>query len=187
MCGGSGTRLETTEEKPLYEVCGEPMIDHVLGALDQVSGIDRVHAAVSPRTSGTAAHLRNQQTPVSVVETPGKGYVEDLGVALGQVDGPALTTAADLPLLTRAHVRTALAGQRATDDSVTVCVPAAMKRLLGVTADTTFVRADRELAPTGLNVVGPGPEEEVLISHDARLAVNVNRVSDGAVAEALCD
>jgi len=67
---------------------------------------------------------------------------------------------------------------------VTVCVPGTLKRRLGVSVDTTRTHAGRELAPTGLNVVGERDDETVRVSHDARLAVNVNRPDDAAVAAA---
>ena len=67
---------------------------------------------------------------------------------------------------------------------MTVCVPAALKRQLGVSVDTTRTHAGRELAPTGLNVVGERDDETIRVSHDARLAVNVNRPDDAAVATA---
>lgn len=188
MCGGLGTRLDADVEKPLFEVCGAPMLDHVLAALDEAAEIDRVHAAVSPFAPETAAHLRAHDRPLSVVETPGDGYVTDIGVALDRVGEPAVTTAADLPLLAPAHVAGAVAAHReAGGDSVTVCVPAALKRLLGLTADTTRTGDGRELAPTGLNVVGTTDAEETMLRYDARLAVNVNRLEDAAVAEELCD
>ena len=65
--------------------------------------------------------------------------------------------------------------------SLSVVVPAALKAQLGVSADT----ATDGLAPTGLNVVGPEATDETFVSFDARLAVNVNRPDDAAVAEVL--
>jgi adenosylcobinamide-phosphate guanylyltransferase len=61
-------------------------------------------------------------------------------------------------------------------------VPTALKRRLGVSVDAIREREGRELAPTGLNVVGKS-EESVRVSHDARLAINVNRPDDALVAE----
>ena len=179
MCGGRGTRLDAPVEKPLYEVAGRPMVDRVYDALAG-SEVESVVAAVSPHTPGTAAHLRERG--VEVVETPGEGYVSDLDAALSTLSRPAVTCVADLPLLSAALVDEACeAARNAAADSLTVAVPADLKRRLGVSADTTFREDRRELAPTGLNVVG-GDEGEVLVTSAARLAVNVNRRGDGAVA-----
>ena len=182
MCGGRGTRLDAPVEKPRYEVAGRPMVDRVCDAL--VAGpVDRVTAAVSPHTPTTAAALRDRPD-VSVVETPGEGYVADLDAALAAADlaRPVLTCVADLPLLTAALVETVLATHADRPaDSLTVAVPAELKHDLGVSVDTTFTHEGRELAPAGLNVVGDD-EGSVLVLAAERLAVNVNRPADAAVA-----
>ncbi|MFB6171644.1 MAG: NTP transferase domain-containing protein [Haloarculaceae archaeon] len=186
LCGGRGTRLDSDREKPLFEVCGAPMIDRVLAALADAAAVETVHAAVSPHAPDTRAHLRDGDRAV-VVETPGEGYVADLGRALDRVGRPAVTAAADLPLLAPAHVSRAVERSRAAGGaSVAVCVPAALKRRLDLSVDTTTTAGGRDLAPTGLNVVGATDADETMTTYDARLAVNVNRLSDAAVAEALC-
>jgi len=213
MCGGEGRRLAATldraVEKPLYEVGGTPMVDRVLAALDG-SGVDAVHAVVSPAAPATRDRLSGR---VPLVETPGEGYVADLDAALRTVGAPALTVAADLPLLTADAVDAALeAAERQAPGALTVCVPAALKRDLGVGVDTTFhtddVDAtfhtddvdttltgpaapdeldDLELAPTGLNVATAETDshDTMYVTDDTRLAVNVNRQRDARIAEAL--
>ena len=180
MAGGRGRRLETDCEKPLYPIAGRPLIEHVLDALD-ASGVEQVVVATSPATPETAAHVA-----VPTVETPGEGYVADLDAALSddRLGEPTLTVAADLPLLTGPVVDRVLDAHDA--GSMTVAVPATRKRALGVSVDTTFERAGEELAPTGLNVVGGAPSRTVVVD-EPRLAINVNRPADAAVAEArLC-
>jgi adenosylcobinamide-phosphate guanylyltransferase len=193
MCGGRGTRLDADREKPLVPVAGRPMVDRVRDALAGAR-IDRIHAVVSPHTPETRAHLAGADTGrLSLVDAPGEGYVADLGHALEAVGRPALTVAADLPLLAPGPVDRALAAARAADPDrptvepargVAVHVPAALKRRLGASLDTTVAHEGRTLAPTGLNVVADGPDR-IRISHDARLAVNVNRPADRSLAEAL--
>ena len=178
MCGGRGTRLDRGE-KPLFEVSGDPMVDRVLAALER-SRADRVHAVTSPHVPETAAHLGGR---VDRIEAAGEGYVTDLAEALGAVDEPVLTVVADLPLLSAEVVDRTLAAH--VGGSLTVCVPTALKEALGVSADSTRKRDGRRLSPTGLNVVGD--DERVRVSHDARLAVNVNRPADADVAEVLAD
>lgn len=193
MCGGRGTRLGGETEKPLVPVCGVPMVERVAAALRK-SGVEGVHAVVSPDAPETAAHVRDMG--LSVVETPGEGYVDDLTVALERVERPVVTVAADVPHLAPEHVDDAVAASVGRPDgsvdeaddprSVTVCVPADLKRRLGVSADTTFEHGGEELAPTGLNVVA-GETDTVRLTCDDRLAVNVNRPADLERAEALCD
>lgn len=202
MCGGRGTRLDRGE-KPLFEVAGEPMVDRVLAALE-ASRVDVIHAVTSPHTPETAAHLEGR---VPAVETEGDGYVADLGTALEAVERPVLTVVSDLPLLAGDVVDRVLdvydAECRAESSSLTVCAPTALKEALGVSADSTRAHGGHELSPTGLNVVGegrsetspsdgegrseasPAADETIHVSYDARLAVNVNRPDDAAVAEVL--
>lgn len=179
MCGGRGTRLDAAVEKPLLEVAGVPMVDRVREAL-AASGVKTTYAVVSPNAPKTRAHIAND---LPLVETPGEGYVDDLRRALSDVGQPVLTVAADLPLLDADVVDTVL--DAFDGRSLVACVPAAVKRELGVSAETTFARDGRELAPTGVNVVADTDEESMYTTHDTRLAVNVNRLTDARVAEAL--
>lgn len=176
MCGGRGTRLDTEVEKPLFQVAGVPMVDRVIGALHD-SSVERIIAATSPNAPETRGHL-----DVPCIETPGEGYVADLDRALvdDRLSRPVLTVAADLPLLDGEIVDQVL--NKHSGGSLTVLVPASLKRGLGVSDDTTFENGGREVAPTGINVVGDGPESAWL-ARDHRVAVNVNTLADARVAE----
>lgn len=193
MCGGRGTRLATATEKPLVAVGDRPMVDRVVEALVAAAGVDRVVAAVSPHTPATRAHLREREAASTVVETAGEGYVADLDDALAAVSRPALTVAADLPLLDGEAVETVVTAYErvaseadGTAPSLSVCVPADRVRALGATLDTTFAPDGRSLAPTGVNVVGePDGSDRRLVRADDRLAVNVNRSRDRRVAARL--
>lgn len=183
LCGGRGTRLDSEAEKPLFRIRGVPMVDRVLAALRD-SAVGTVYAVTSPNAPATRAHVE-----VPCIETPGEGYVADLQRALDAVERPVLTVAADLPLLDGPAVEAVLrARERRGADSLTVVVPAAVKRRLGTSVDDRAAfaldGADRELLPAGVNVVG-GPEDTMHTSDDVRHAVNVNRRGDVAVAEAL--
>lgn len=177
MCGGKGTRLESQVEKPLFETAGKPMVQQVLDALSK-SSIDGIYAAVSPHTPETKAFLNGRY---ELIETAGEGYVSDLSTALDVVELPVLTVAADLPLLDAEVVERVCTYSFQAEGSVTVCVPAALKRQLGAS-----IESERDgLVPTGLNVVDAVETEQIYTSYDARLAVNVNRQSDAELAELL--
>lgn len=178
MCGGQGTRLDADVEKPLFEVAGRPMVDHVRDALAE-SHVESTYAVVSPHAPETRAHLADH---LSIIETAGDDYVADLQVALEAVETPVLTVAADVPLLEATVVNDIL---DAADGSTSVRVPRALKALLGVSADEGG-KGDQncDWVPTGVNVVGDD-EDDIHHSYDARLAVNVNRVPDAAVTERL--
>lgn len=178
MCGGRGTRLDADAEKPLFEVGGVPMVDHVRHALAE-SRVETTYAVVSPNAPETTNYLDGE---LPLIETAGDGYVTDLLTALDRVEQPVLTVAADLPLLDAPVVDGVLAD---ATGSTSVQVPAALKDLLGVSVDETDdSRQDSAWVPTGVNVVG-ADDDTVLRRYDARLAVNVNHERDAAVAERL--
>jgi len=191
MCGGRGTRLDSPVEKPLFRVNGRPMVDHVLGALD-ASSIDTVYAVVSSHTPDTREAVAERSVPM--IEAAGNGYVEDLGEALDAVNRPVLTVTADLPLLEGALINRLLAVYERTCsaqtangncDSLSVAVPTRIKELLGVSADRSFTHEGQDVTPAGINIVGDEQDDTIYISHDVRLAVNVNRLGDAQVAEEL--
>lgn len=177
MCGGRGTRFEAEVEKPLYEIRDRAMVDRVVEALE-ASRVERTHAVVSPNAPATREHLRGHPT----IETPGEGYVADLQRALDTVERPVLTVAADLPLLEADAIDWVLDAH--VTGAMTICVPAALKRVLSVSVDETMDHDGRTLAPTGVNVVDGG-SSATTVTHDVRFAVNVNRLADARVAEAL--
>ena len=183
MCGGEGSRLETGEgtEKPLVTVGGVPMVERVRRAL-AASRIERVHAVVSPNAPATRRWAGSADC--AAIEGSGDGYVVDLGRALDEVERPALTCVADLPLLRPELVDWTL--DRAEGGSLAVCVPAELKRELGASVDTSFEHEGQEVAPSGLNVVGDGGDR-VAVSTDAGLAVNVNRPDDLELARRLAE
>ncbi|MFD1642697.1 NTP transferase domain-containing protein [Halohasta litorea] len=176
MCGGEGTRLRPAvgeTEKPLVEVDGKPMVDHVVEAL-QESRVESVIAAVSPATPETAARLADREG-VRLVETPGEGYVADLATALDAVEQPVVTVTSDLPLLTGGLVDRAI--EAADGESLAVCVPRSLVEQVGASVDTTVDHDGKRVVPTGLNIVGPGEDRRVVWSAE-RLAINVNRPVD---------
>lgn len=180
MCGGRGTRLDAAVEKPLLEIGGRPMIERVLAALES-SDIDTVHAVTAPQAPETRASLAGGS--VSHIEAPGDGYVEDLGYALDRVGCPVLTVAADLPLLDGDAIDRVLDVH--DGGSLAVCVPRAVKRVLGVSVDPHGGRNGGTLVPAGVNVVSDTGDDAEHVTYDVRFAVNVNRDADVRVAEAL--
>lgn len=198
-CGGRGTRLGGDREKPLVEVGGRPMVVRVLDALADAR-VARVIAVASPDAPHTRRALRGDLgdaagVACAVLDGSGDGYVADLRRGLDAAGGTAVTVAADLPLVRGRDVDDAIdaavggaAGGAAsgTATSVSVCVPAATKRDLGVSVDASFDRAGRELAPTGLNVAA-GDDDRVVVRDRPSLAVNVNRPVDLTVARRLAD
>ncbi|WP_169051757.1 NTP transferase domain-containing protein [Halorhabdus amylolytica] len=176
MCGGRGTRLDLDREKPLVEIDGRPLVDRVVDAL-AASSIERCYAVTSPHAPRTRAHVT-----LPTIDAPGEGYVADLQYALERVEPPALTVAADLPLLDGKTVDSI--SNSFEGSSMTVCVPTESKRQYGVSNDTT-IPDEPDIAPAGVNVIAESANDRRVVFENPRLAVNVNRVRDARIAQAL--
>jgi adenosylcobinamide-phosphate guanylyltransferase len=177
MAGGSGKRLKLRVEKPLLSFERLPMVERVLLALEGAKSVRRIFAATSPFTPRTAQYLLGRG--VEVVLTPGKGYVADLRRAVDALGlGKTLVVASDLPLL-RAQEVEEVAGEylRRGCAALATMVPVELLRRYGLTP--TLVLGS--LVPAGVNIIdGKNLEgrEEVYITENIRLAVNVNSPED---------
>jgi adenosylcobinamide-phosphate guanylyltransferase len=192
MAGGKGSRMEVSEEKPLLSVGGKPVVACVLEALLNAKRVDSVVVAVSSRTPKTATFVRH--FPVTVVETPGKGYIPDMQFVVKQLGLDAvLAVVSDLPLITNAVIddvveRYELCGKPA----LTVAVPIETKSKLGAGVDYAFESEGKMVVPTGINLIdgrridGGWMEQEVYVLDKDEVAVNVNTAEELRLAERLC-
>ncbi|HUL62965.1 MAG TPA: NTP transferase domain-containing protein [Methanocella sp.] len=194
MAGGAGTRMGGVE-KPLVAVAGRPMIDLVIEALQGCRRVGHVYVAVSPKVPRTVAYLKPACRPggrLSVVETPGAGYVEVMVAAarLAALDRPFLVIAADLPLVTPDVIDRAIACYEASGKEA-LSVRLDLSALpAGLKPDTVLTDGGRATVPVGVNIVDgrrlDRPQEElVFVVRDGRLAVNVNYPEDVAACEEL--
>lgn len=181
MCGGRGTRFDSPDEKPLHPIDGIPMVERVRHALE-ASRVESIYAAVSPNATETATCLEAADG-VEPIETAGDGYVADLVAALEQPEltRPVLTVGADLPALEGSLLDRIIHQHGTAGASRMVCVPAALKRRLGVRIESRLESAPH-LVPTGVNVVGTAEKDMTHVSYDPRLAINVNRLEDTQIA-----
>jgi adenosylcobinamide-phosphate guanylyltransferase len=192
MAGGKGTRMKIAQEKPLIPVCGKPVIEYVLGALQKAKKIDTVFVAVSATTPKTAKLMT--KFPVKVLETPGKDYVSDMGYASQSLKlGVFLAIAADLPLLTGEALDAIVERyERCGKPALTVAVPLETKRRLGMSVEYSFKMDDQDVVPVGINVIDGhkryGDEwldQDIYLFDLPELAVNINTIEELHLAERL--
>ncbi|HEY0196532.1 MAG TPA: NTP transferase domain-containing protein, partial [Methanobacterium sp.] len=108
MAGGKGTRMGFKGEKPLISIQGKPMIQYVYEAVQSSREVDDLVVATSKNTPQTTDFIR--KSGLKVIETPGEGYVNDLGFLIDELsdnnlktsnnDDIIVTITADLPLIT---------------------------------------------------------------------------------------
>jgi adenosylcobinamide-phosphate guanylyltransferase len=193
MAGGRATRMGGVE-KPVVALNGRPLISFVIDALLKSHNIGHIFVAVSPRATGTAAYLKKAYTghPITVVETPGLGYVEDTVLAVELIDlrRPFLITAADVPFITPEVVDEAITRYEASGTEALSVRLDLSSVPPGLEPDTILEDSGARTVPAGINIVDGRhmdryQEELVFIVPDGRLAVNVNREKDIALGEKL--
>jgi len=101
MAAGKGTRMKSELPKVLFPVCGRPMIEFVLDALEQ-AGIDRIIAVVGYRSNlvrSTLAHRKNLEY-AEQTEQLGTGHaVMMCREQLQSHTGPVMVVAGDCPMI----------------------------------------------------------------------------------------
>jgi adenosylcobinamide-phosphate guanylyltransferase len=191
MAGGKGTRMTLSEEKPLLQIGGKTVIEHVLTALKNAKKVNAIVVAVTDYTPKTAQLLR--QFPVSVIKTPGKEYVHDMRYAVRTLGlQTVLAIGADLPLLTAEIVDSIVDHyERCGKPALSVVVPMATKKQLGLNGKYGFDLNGERVVPAGINVIDGRRineeelEEEICVSDRKEVAMNINTLQELRIAEDL--
>ncbi|MDV3104507.1 NTP transferase domain-containing protein [Thermococcus waiotapuensis] len=162
MAGGRSTRMG--REKPVLKVGGKPMLLRVYGEAEKVG---EAFVALSKNTPKTRELCLTEGIPF--VETPGMGYVEDVGWLL-QEFGPFVSISADLPFVKASDIGS-IAKAFDGETSLTGILP------LGRVPRDLKPVVYRNYAVVGLNTVGAGEEKFFELSNPL-LALNVNTPED---------
>ena len=178
MAGGKGTRMELDVEKPLVEINEKPMIQYVIDALKNTDKINNIIVATSGNTRRTETFLKEQG--IDTIETPGDGYVHDLGFIISnfKLDDILLTVTADLPLISSDILDYVLEEyEKSKKPAMSVLVPVHIFEKYGIKPTMTF----ENLIPSGLNIlrsINKTQDEKVLIIERIELALNINTCED---------
>lgn len=178
MAGGKGTRMKLDVEKPLVEINGKPMIQYVVDALESSQKVGEIIVATSKNTPETEIFLKEQS--IKTIETPGDGYVDDLGFILSnfKLDDILLTITADLPLITGDIIDYVLLEyENSSKHAMSIAVPLHVFEKYSLKPTLMF----ENLVPSGLNIlrsINKTQDEEVLIIEKIELALNINTCED---------
>jgi adenosylcobinamide-phosphate guanylyltransferase len=190
MAGGKGSRMGGGE-KPMVPLDGKPMLSYVLAALSGSSSIGRIFVTVSSNAPLTGEYVKGcPDKKVSLVMTPGSGYIEDTCYAVSALGlyEPFLIVSADLPLLTSDIIeQIVLAYEGCGKEALSARVTAEQ-----ASGHSDLILMDTALPtiPAGINVVhgahmDRAQDEHVFIVNDPQLAVNVNYRKDLTYCEQL--
>ncbi|MGI6125713.1 MAG: bifunctional UDP-N-acetylglucosamine diphosphorylase/glucosamine-1-phosphate N-acetyltransferase GlmU [Planifilum sp.] len=102
LAAGQGTRMKSGKHKVLHPVCGKPIIDHILDALDQI-GVDETIVVVGHRAEQVRSHVGERARFVEQKELLGTAHaVMQTASLLEGRDGTTLILYGDHPLYTAA-------------------------------------------------------------------------------------
>ncbi len=189
MAGGKGKRMALSEEKPLLQIGGKAIIEHVLLALQKATKIQDIVVTVSDYTPKTAAFLTH--FPVKVIKTPGREYVSDMGFAVRILKlSTVLTIAADLPLITAPIIDDIVdAYLRCGKAALAVAVPFELREKLGLGVGYAFDWEGKRVVYAGINVndgrrINDAElEQEIYVLDKVEVALNVNTVEELCIAQ----
>jgi len=153
MAGGRGSRMEGVVEKPLIEISGESMLEHVIRVLRSCSSIERIVVASSRSTPATT--IRAEELQVESIITPGDGFEEDMRSAIHQLAlVEVLVISSDLPFVTPQVIEEAFRKFRdERKPALAVMAPSDLYEGLGLKPNYVFEINGRKLVPVGINIL----------------------------------
>jgi bifunctional UDP-N-acetylglucosamine pyrophosphorylase / glucosamine-1-phosphate N-acetyltransferase len=130
LAAGEGTRMKSSTPKVLHEVCGRTMLGHALSAARELR--PRQLAVVVGAADGPVARYLAQFAPDAraIPQSPRRGTGHAVRVAIealeatmpGALDGTAVVTYGDTPLLRGQTLRALVAAHEAAGSAVTALV-----------------------------------------------------------------
>jgi len=111
MAAGKGTRMKSELPKVLVPVCGRPMIEYVIDALES-AGVERITVVVGYRADDVKRALADRKNLRFALQAEQRGTghaVMSAGADLADHPGPVLVVAGDSPLMQSDSIRRLLA------------------------------------------------------------------------------
>ncbi|MFO8079852.1 MAG: bifunctional UDP-N-acetylglucosamine diphosphorylase/glucosamine-1-phosphate N-acetyltransferase GlmU [Armatimonadota bacterium] len=120
LAAGEGTRMKSDRPKPLHEVCGRPMIDHVLRTLEELEP-ERMSVVVGVGADEVCAVAGDRAAACEQAEQLGTGHATQCALPeLEDFEGDVLITYADIPLVTAGTLQGLIDHHRSEEAAATV-------------------------------------------------------------------
>ncbi len=122
LAAGKSTRMQSDLPKVLHEVCGLPLLSHVLNAC-RLTGVDRLIVVVGHGKDKVIHRFGAERDVVWVEQTEQKGTghaVLECRDALQGLDGSVLVVAGDMPLIRRETLAGLIESRERGGDAVTL-------------------------------------------------------------------
>lgn len=109
LAAGKGTRMKSKQYKVLHKVCGKPMIEHVIGVLNE-SGVNEIVTIVGYGAEAVKEHVGNRTSYALQEEQLGTGHaVRQAEKLLTGKKGTTIVICGDTPLVTAESIQGMLA------------------------------------------------------------------------------
>lgn len=188
MAGGKGTRMRTSDEKPMLHVGNRPMIVRVIEAMQQSESVNRIIVVVSANSKQTERAA--MALGVEVVKTAGKGYEHDMKQAIKSLAlNDVVVVSSDLPFLSSKIVDEATSCYFSRGKpALMVAAPVELHKRFGMEPSYAFEMEGGKLAPIGINIINgrridePRLDETVFVTEAEDLIFNVNTPNDLEIA-----
>lgn len=115
LAAGKGTRMKSEVHKVLHTIAGRPMIEHLLGSLDELAPERTVVVVGEGRDQLEKALAGRAQFAVQEPQLGTGHAVQQAEAALGGFDGDVLVLYGDVPFVSAATMRTMIGRLREAD------------------------------------------------------------------------
>lgn len=185
MAGGLAQRIGCGE-KSCIELNGRPLISYIIDALQGAKGIEKIHVSVTQATPGTKKLIEAEYPEIHLIEAAEGSYVGDMiySIKTAELIGPVMVVMCDLPLVRSGIIDDVLEKYETCDEpAMSVYVPIALCKKIGIRPDTVFHKNTKLIVPTGINILDASdinneqPDYNYIVD-DPRLAMNVNTPED---------
>ena len=185
MAGGLAQRLGCGE-KSCIKLNGNPLISYMINALKDAASIEKIYVSVTTATPQTKLLIEKEYKDLQVIEAAEGNYVGDMIYSIKETGaiGPILVVMCDLPLVNAEMIEDVLAKYETCDEpALSVYVPIALCKQIGIRPDTVFHKNTKLIVPTGINILDASdicneqPDYNYIVN-EPRLAMNVNTPED---------
>ncbi len=185
MAGGLAQRMGCGE-KSCIKLNGRPLISYIIDALQDAEGIEKIHVSVTQATPETKKLIESEYPEIHLIEASEGSYVGDMiySIKKAALIGPVMVVMCDLPLVRSDIIEDVLEKYETCDEpAMSVYVPIALCKKIGIRPDTVFHKNTKLIVPTGINILDASdinneqPDYNYIVD-DPRLAMNVNTPED---------
>jgi GTP:adenosylcobinamide-phosphate guanylyltransferase len=200
MVGGKNTRFkfdeinQPIEEKLMLPLGKNNIVDFSIKAALNSKYISYLIIGCSPNASITHEYIKQKYGSLKIIETDGKGYVQDIQSIIKILNlKEVLTMVGDVPFITSKILNTIIKSYfKLRPEALSAVIPSIcyQKYGLNIPHNYSFLEKGEKLIYTGFNVIDgrfisqKQMSQDNIIIDDIRIMININTVEDYYQAKA---